>query len=99
MQDYINKEALLALGLELSDEQVEKLVAQLNNTVEERVGEEIVESLNDDELDELVKLQENADDQVLGEWIAKHVPEYEQIVSDAVDMTLGELAESAENSN
>jgi hypothetical protein len=99
MQDYINKEALLALGLELSDEQVEKLLAQLNNTVEERVGEEIVESLNDDELDELVKLQENADDQVLGEWIAKHVPEYEQIVSDAVDMTLGELAESAENSN
>ena len=74
MQDYITKDSLVALGINLADKDVDSLIAHLNETVEERIGTEITESLSDDQLAELVKLQETASDNEVGEWIAAHVP-------------------------
>lgn len=100
MQDYITKDELLSLGIDLSDQDIDSLIAHLNDTVEERIGAEITESLTDEQLSQLLDLQEATDDDdKIGEWIAAHVPDYEQIVQDNIDITLGELAENADGIN
>lgn len=99
MQDYITKDSLKALGINISDEDSTSLIAQLNTTVEERVGAEITEQLDDEQLKELLKLQETASDEVIGKWIAERVPDFEQIVQDNIDIVIGELAENADSVN
>lgn len=99
MQDYITKDSLLALGINLEDHDIDSLLLHLNETVEERIGTEITESLSDKDLEELVTLQETASEEELGAWIATHVPDYEAIVKDNIEITVGELAESADGIN
>lgn len=96
MQDFITKSTLVALGIDLDDQDVESLLERLNDAVEERIGDEIIESLDDDELEELVKLQKTATPKELGDWIAEYVSDYDQIVSDEIDIVIGELAENAD---
>lgn len=99
MQDYITKDSLLALGIKLPDEGADALIIHLNDTVEERIGTEITESLRDDELQELITLQDNASDEEIASWIAAHVPDYEAIVQDNIDIVVGELAENSGDIN
>ncbi len=99
MQDYITKDSLLALGITLDASNADSLIDHLNETVEERIGAEITESLTDDQLTELVTLQESASDEELGKWIAAHVPDYQAIVQDNIDIVIGELADGADGIN
>lgn len=99
MQDYITKDLLKTLGITLDDANADSLIAHMNETVEERIGAEITESLDDKQLAELVKLQETASDEEIGKWIAAHVPDYQQIVQDNIDIVIGELAEGADHVN
>ena len=99
MDTYITKDALLALGINLDDQDIDSLLAHLNDTVEERIGAEITESLSDEQLQELIDLQENATDEEVGDWIAKHVPDYKEIVQDNIDIVIGELVDGADEVN
>lgn len=99
MQDYVTKDNLIALGIKLGDQDVNSLITHLNETIEERIGVEITESLSDEQLDEMVELQQTADDQQLGEWITRNVPEYLQIVQDNIDIVVGELASGTSTIN
>lgn len=99
MQDYITQEDLEALGINVGEDDATSLITHLNETVEQRIGTEITEQLNDEQLKELVALQDSASEDELGKWIAEHVPEYEQIVQDNIDIVIGELAENADGVN
>lgn len=99
MDTYITKDALLALGINLDDQDIDSLLTHLNDTVEERIGAEITESLSDEQLQELIDLQENATDEEVGDWIAKHVPDYKEIVQDNIDIVIGELIDGADEVN
>lgn len=99
MHNHITKQSLLALGITLDDATADSLLAHLNQTVEERVGVEITEELDDDQLKELIDLQETANDEQIGAWIAIHVPDYRQIVQDNIDIVIGELAEGTDHIN
>ncbi|OGL21567.1 hypothetical protein A2707_06045 [Candidatus Saccharibacteria bacterium RIFCSPHIGHO2_01_FULL_45_15] len=99
MDTYITKDALLALGINLGDQDIDSLLAHLNDTVEERIGAEITESLSDEQLQELIDLQDNATDEEVGDWIAKHVPDYKEIVQDNIDIVIGELVDGADEVN
>lgn len=92
MQDYITKDDLLELGVK--PEEIDALLADLNDKVEQLVGDEIIESLSDDDVQTLVDLQDTASDEELGKWIADHVPDYQQIMQDNVDIVIGEFAET-----
>lgn len=94
MQDYITKDDLAALGVDPQTTDIDTLLKELNDKAENRIGEEIIESLTDDDVQTLVDLQESADDEKLGVWIAEHVPDYEEIVSDNIDIVIGEFAET-----
>lgn len=93
-QTYVTAQTLQDFGIAVDDTTVTSLLQHLNDTIEERIGAEIIEALDDAQLEELLAIQESGDDEKLGEWIAAHVPEYEQIVQDNIDITVGELAES-----
>ena len=95
MQDYITKQSLATLGIHLND--ADSLISHFNEVAEEMIGDEIIDSLSDDEVEELVTLQESsATDEKIGEWIATHVPDYDQIVSNTIDIAIADMVEAAE---
>ena len=93
---YITKQDLIDLGIAVNENEVEALLTHLNEQLEERVGVEITESLDDEKLAEFVELQETADDTKIGEWLQATVPELQAIVQDEIDILLGDLAENAD---
>lgn len=95
----ITKELLEEFGIDLSGKDVDSLVQHLNETLDERVGTEITESLDDDQLKELLDLQEKGSDEEVGTWLQANVPELQQIAQDEVDILLGELAENTDGIN
>lgn len=92
----ITKETLDELGINLDGKDVEALLAHLNSTLDERVGAEITESLDDDKLRELLDLQQNASEETVSKWLQDNVPELDEIVEDEKDILLGEIAENAD---
>lgn len=99
MDPIITKDLLDEAGINLAGQNVDTLLAHLNQTLEERVGTEITESLSDEQLEELLTLQENGSDEEVGAWLDQNVPELQEITQDEIDILLGELAENADGVN
>jgi len=99
MQEFITKETLVNAGINLEGQDVDSLLAHLNDTLEERVGAEITDALDADQLETLVALQEKSSDEEVGKWLQENVPDFEQIIQDEIDIALGELVENGEDIN
>lgn len=96
MNTTITPELLTQAGVSVPAEKLDALVEQLNTELEDRVGEEITNALDDDKLEVLAKLQETATDEELAEWISTNVEDLEAIINDEIDILLGEVSENAE---
>lgn len=96
---YITKETILSLGVDLGNQNIETLLTHLNETLEERIGIEVTDALDDSKLQELVKLQENSSDEEISEWLEKNIPELKQIVQEEIDILIGEIAENSDAIN
>lgn len=83
-------------GVDIEEDKIPALIDHLNDELEERVGEEITNSLDDDKLAELVSLQETASDEEIAKWLEANVAELEAIVQDEIDILIGELSENAD---
>lgn len=99
MDSSITKEELLELGVQLDDEALQKLVDELNDKVDELVGEEIIGSLTPDDVDKLADMQEHASDKELAEWLANKVPDYPEILENNKDIVLGDYADTLDDSD
>ncbi len=95
----ITLEALEQFGIETNRSDIDNFLTHLNDMLDERVGIEITESLDDTKLAELLKLQESGDDNTIGDWLQANVPELEQIAQDEIDILLGEVAENSDDFN
>ena len=95
----ITSQQLRDLGIMLSSERQEKLLETLQAELEERIGETITTLLDDASLEELIKLTSNGDSKAVNEWVALHIPDYEQVMQDEYDILLGEVAENADKLN
>lgn len=93
-QQFITQNAIDALDIDLSGEDIESLLTHLNDTLQERVGVEITEALSDEQLKTLLDMQDSASEEELGTWLETNVPDMKQIVQDEIDIILGELADS-----
>jgi hypothetical protein len=93
----ITQSDIAQLVSNLPKDEVTALVDHLNETLEERVGAEIAESLDDNQLAELLQVQDSNDAQAMEQWYTKNVTELEEIVADEKAILLGELAENANN--
>lgn len=92
MTQYITQQDLDAASIIIAEDEVEAYLTQANQTLAERIGAEITDSLTDEEIDEMVRVQEAGDPSALQSWLIAHVPELSEIVQDEVDILLGELA-------
>ena len=91
----ITQNDIAQLVSNLPKDEVTTLVDHLNETLEERVGAEIAESLDDNQLAELLQVQDSNDAKAMEQWYTKNVTELEEIVADEKAILLGELAENA----
>lgn len=62
-------------------------------TIEERIGAELYGTLDDDQLNELERLQDLGDVAGFNKYFRAHVPDYEELIKDNYDTTIGDLAE------
>mgnify|MGYP001009634713 FL=1 len=93
----VTKAQLNAIGISLPDDQMQALIQHVEETINERISEEVVESLTDEQLAELVKMQDsNAPAEEIDAWIRERVPEYDEIIEDNVTIVLGELVENSD---
>lgn len=93
----ITKAQLSSVGINLPDDQAQALIQHVEDTVNERISEEIVDSLDDAQLAELVALQgDDVPAEQVEAWIRERVPEYDEIIEDNVTIVLGELVENSE---
>lgn len=100
MEDYtITEDTLQKVGIDLKDQDTAALLAHLNEMLEERIGAEITDSLDDTKLQELLDLQEKGSDEETGNWLQANVPELKEIIQDETDILLGELAENSDGIN
>lgn len=93
---YITQSTLETLGIDLSDQDVDALLDDLNETLQERVGTEIAQSLNEDQLKELISLQESASEAEIGDWLQKNVTDMQHIIQNEIDILIGEIVEDDE---
>lgn len=93
----ITKQQLNSVGIDLPDDQMQALIEHVEETVNERIGEEIVDSLDDTQLKELVALQDsNAPAEQIDAWIREHVADYDEIIEDNVTIVLGDLVANSD---
>lgn len=93
----VTKAQLNSIGISLPDDQMQALIQHVEETINERISEEVVESLSDDQLKELVELQtSNAPAEEIDACIREHIPEYDEIIEDNVAIVLGELVENSD---
>lgn len=99
-QDMITFDQLRSIGIDLPDEQMRALIEHTENRVNEQIGEEIVDSLDDEELAELVAMQENnTPPEQIEQWIIERVEDYVEIIEDNVAIVMGDLAQNVESIN
>lgn len=91
----LDKTLLEDLGIILSDEDFQSLAKHFESTLDKRVINEIVLELSPEQAEELSHMQESSDTDVT-EWLRTNVPNLADIVSDEIDILLGELAEDSE---
>lgn len=99
MDMLITKEMLATAGITVAPNEEDALLEHLNETLEERVGLEITNSLDDQQLDALAALQEQDDPTAIQQWLTDNVPELQDIIKDETDILLGEIAENADGIN
>ena len=88
---------LKSIGIDLHQEQMLALIRHAEDSINERIGEEIISLLDDDQVQELIAMQQaGASDEQVEEWIARRVPSHQEIVEDNISIVLGDLAESAD---
>lgn len=75
------------------------LLQEVNNTLYERVGLEVISRLSDNDLDELVRRQETDDSAALFAWLLQRVAHLDEILSDERTLILGDLAKKADELN
>lgn len=92
----ITLEHLAQTGIDIDETEALALVEQLNATLEERVGEEITNALDDTKLGELMELRQTASETEMSQWIETNVPDLDAIIDDEIDILLGELSENTE---
>ena len=93
----VTKAQLNSIGINLPEDQMQALIQHVEDTINSQIGEEIVESLDDDQLKELVQMQDNdASAEEIDAWIRERIPEYDEIIEDNVTIVLGELVENSD---
>lgn len=83
------------LGLELDEATFASLAEHADETLHERIINEVVEELTPEQAEELASF--TGDDEALQQWLVANVKDLQEIVADEVDILLGEIAEGSDS--
>ena len=95
MQNHITTDDIRDLGVTLNDDALEKLVSELNEKVDNMIGNEIITSLTPEDVDALADMQDKASEDEIGQWISEHVPDYGEIIEDNRNIVLGDFVDES----
>ena len=91
----LSKQLIQDLGIELNEQDYASLSEHFETTLQERVINEVTMELSPEQAQELATMQSASDEDLLA-WLQANVTDLAEIVSDEVDILLGELAENSE---
>lgn len=92
----LSKDFLTSIGIDLDEATYQVLADHFDETLSQRIIEEIIDSLDEAQIAEFNQLKSSSGDE-LWQWVQANVPDLPDIIQDEVDILLGELAENAEN--
>lgn len=92
----LSKELLEQIGVTMSPEDQELLSEHFETTLDERVTNELIAELSDEQVDQLAALRDGSNE-ALATWLKENVPELKAIIEDETAILLGELAEHSDN--
>lgn len=90
----LNKQFFENLNIEISDSDMELISQSASETLNDRIVDEVIDSLGDEKLPELLDIQKESDEDLMA-WLQSNVPDLDQIIKDEVAILLGEVAEKA----
>ncbi len=90
----LTRDFLKSIGVDVSDEDYQKLADSFEETLYQRVVDEIILELDSEKAAELSELAE-ADDALVQQWLSQNVEDLEEIVTDELEILLGDIAEGA----
>ena len=94
----ITKKFLNDLGIELKESDYELLSEHFEKTLYERVFSEVVMELTPEQAKQLADIEPGGDERVMT-WLQANVLDLPEIVSDEIDILLGEIAENSDAIN
>ena len=91
----LTQDFLQLIGINLDEQTYQAFADHFEATLDQNVFDAITDSLNEQQLEELVTLH-GQDDAQLQAWLQANVPDLTEIIQDEVDILLGELAENSD---
>jgi len=91
----LDRAILKDLGFDLSDQQFAQFAEHFDATLNGRVTDGIATEITPEQAREMAGLQQ-ASDERLSAWLSANVPNLDEIVSDEIDVLMGEVAEISE---
>lgn len=95
MNLQLHQQLLTDLGIELSNEEYAELSDYIDTTLVDRVINEIIDYLNDDQTEKLANLKDS-NQETTWLWLTDNVPELKEIIQNEIDILLGEIAQRAD---
>src|SRR5690606_24930787 len=93
----IDDNLLKELGLNtLPVDERNKLLAQIYETLELRVGMKLAENMSDEQLDEFESFIDTNDEAGALKWLETNFPNYKQVVADELDKLKAEIKKDAD---
>lgn len=96
MNFSITIQDLAAMGISLPADTADQTLEEFNAELDERIGIAVAEMLDDEQLEQMTRLQKAGDDAALTQWLADALPDIAEIISDERDILLGEIADRAD---
>jgi hypothetical protein len=96
MAIQIDDNFLQAVGLgSLPQEEKQKLLDHIYETLETRVGMKLAERMSEEQLDEFEGFMDTNDEMGARKWLEANFPNYPDVVKDELDRLQGELKRDA----
>jgi hypothetical protein len=95
MNELLSKDFLASIGVTLDEQMYRALKAHLEDTLDQRVIEEIIEELDERQLGELSGLR-SGPSEILQHWLVSNVPQLNEIVQGEIAILLGDIVERAD---
>lgn len=88
----IDDNTLAQLGLvNLSEKEAQDAKAKIAGRFEDRLGDELINRLNDEQLNEFEQYVVSVDTQGGLQWLEQHVPDYQDVVGQVFTQLMGEI--------